>query len=175
VSEDRRTVLKLISGIAGGGAAAAICGPAARALLAPVTLDTVRGAGDYVPVADLEVVPEDGTPARVAVVVEAPIDGWAKLPPTEVGAVFLRRPTPGAAEVVAFSTVCPHLGCGVDFDRARGAYRCPCHDSAFSPGGEVSGGPSPRGLDQLETRVRDGKVEVRYLRFTIGTAEKIPA
>ena len=35
-------------------------------------------------------------------------------------------------------------------------FGCPCHDSAFAEDGERIGGPAPRGMDPLETRV-DGR------------------
>mgnify|MGYP003342904830 CR=1 FL=1 len=35
--------------------------------------------------------------------------------------------------------------------------------------------PSPRGLDELETEVRDGAVFVRYLNFRAGEKDKVQA
>jgi menaquinol-cytochrome c reductase iron-sulfur subunit len=75
--------------------------------------------------------------------------------------------------VTAFSSVCPHLGCGVDV--ARDGFACPCHGSAFDLEGHVRGGPAPRGLDPLEVRITEGDeraVLVRYRRFAIGTPER---
>jgi menaquinol-cytochrome c reductase iron-sulfur subunit len=77
--------------------------------------------------------------------------------------------------VHAFSTVCPHLGCGVDFNADKRAFACPCHESAFALDGRVESGPSPRGLDRLEARVVEGRVEVKYQRFRQGTQDKVPA
>lgn len=169
--DDRRTVLKLISIGAGAITGGIVALPAIGAVLAPFRKTTVTGAGTFVPVAALELVPDDGTPAKVPVVIDAPKDAWTTLPPTEIGAVFLVKQ---AGSVVAYSTVCPHLGCGVDYVAAKKVFACPCHDSAFGPDGQVSSGPSPRGLDRLETRVEGGKVEVRFVRFAQGTSEKVP-
>lgn len=171
MAEDRRTVLKVLSGVLGGGAVVVVAGPAVRAALAPANMRTVTGVGDLVPVVRLDALPEDGTPMSVPVVVEAPMDGWTKHPPTTVGAVFLRRQ--GEA-VRAFSTICPHLGCGIDFDGQKGKFACPCHESWFSLDGEVTSGPSPRGMDELEVKVVEDMVQVRFQKFEIGTDQKVP-
>lgn len=63
--------------------------------------------------------------------------------------------------VLALSATCTHLGCRVAWHDAENAFRCPCHGGRFTPDGRVSGGPPPRGLDRLETRVEDGRVLVR--------------
>lgn len=172
MAEDRRTLLKVITGVLGGGAAAIVAGPAARALVAPVTLDPIQGVGDFVRVAQLAQLPDDGSPVNVPVVVERPKDAWNALPPTQVGAVFLERK---GDDVVAFSTICPHLGCGIDYVPNAGTFACPCHESSFGADGSVAAGPSPRGMDTLETRVVDGAVEVKFEKFLIGTEDKVPA
>ncbi len=172
MAEDRRTVLKVLSCMFGGGAAAVIAGPALRAVVAPFDMTTVSGAGEFVPVAPLEAVPDDGTPVNVQIVLQAPKDGWTVLPPTTVGAVFLTR---RGNDIVALSTICPHLGCGIDYVASKKEYACPCHESSFSADGAVAGGPSPRGMDSLQTRIREGQVEVKFEKFKIGTADKVPA
>ncbi len=171
VAQDRRTALKVITGIFGGGAAAAVGIPALRAVLTPVFHDTVVGAVGFVKVGALDALPSDGTPVRVDVIVEGAQDAWTALPPTQVGAVWMQRK---GDELLAFSTVCPHLGCGVDYDKANDSFTCPCHTSRFERGGGVADGPSPRALDELEARVVDGQIEVRYVRFKPGTPEKVP-
>lgn len=171
MAEDRRTLLKVLSGVLGGGAAAAVGLPALRAFIDPIDRTTVSGPGEFVPVASLAAVPEDGTPVKVPVVIQQPKDAWARLPPTQMGAVFLKR---SGETVIAYSTVCPHLGCGVDYAGDKNAFACPCHESAFDIEGKVSGGPSPRALDQLEARIAKDTIEVRYQTFKQGTKEKIP-
>lgn len=156
----------------GGGVAASVAGPALRVALAPADLRTVTGIGDFVAVTPLDALPADGAPLNVPVVVEAPMDGWTRHPPTTVGAVFLRRE--GDA-VRAFSTICPHLGCGIDFDGRAGKFACPCHESWFELDGGVSSGPSPRGMDELEAKVVDGHVQVKFEKFKIGTSDKVKA
>ena len=171
MARDRRSVLKVVSTVLGGGAALAVGVPAVRVVLAPATKRTVTGVGGFVPVAAYDALPADGTPLAVPVVVDAPRDGWNVLPPTTVGSVFLRR---DGAQVRALSTVCPHLGCGIDYDAAQRRFACPCHESSFALDGRVSAGPSPRAMDELETRVSAGRVEVRFEKFKVGISEREP-
>jgi Rieske Fe-S protein len=52
-----------------------------------------------------------------------------------------------AGGVHAFSPVCPHLGCHVDFNTAEKTWDCPCHGSRFgSADGTVINGPAKTGL-----------------------------
>jgi Rieske Fe-S protein len=94
------------------------------------------------------------------------------MPPSQIGSVWLERQ---GEEVLAFSTICPHLGCGIDWESGKKRYVCPCHDSYFAPDGSVLTGPSPRGMDRLEARIVEGQVEVKFEKFVLGTAEKTPA
>ncbi|MEL7368041.1 MAG: Rieske (2Fe-2S) protein [Myxococcota bacterium] len=168
--EDRRTILKVLSGVLGGGAAAAVGIPAVRAVVSPLGKVTVSGTGQFVSVAKLDSVPDDGTPINVPVVIDAPMDAWNRMPPTTVGAVFLRKL---GGEVQALSTVCPHLGCGIDYAGDEKKFACPCHESSFDLDGQVAAGPSPRRMDALETRIRDGQIEVKFEKFKLGTGEKV--
>jgi Rieske Fe-S protein len=70
--------------------------------------------------------------------------------------------------------VCPHLGCAIDRSATGPGFNCPCHDSTFDAQGRCLTGPSPRGLDSLDTRIEDGFVMVDYRRFRQGTPEKVP-
>jgi len=52
--------------------------------------------------------------------------------------------------LVAYSSVCTHLGCAVLWNRAAGRLDCPCHDGAFSAAsGAVVAGPPPRPLRRI--------------------------
>ena len=122
----------------------------------------------------LEALPEDGEPRKFSVLATR-VDAWNRTPNVPIGAVYLRR-QPGG-KVQAFNVVCPHAGCFVDYVAGAKHYLCPCHNSSFSPDGRIQDpkSPSPRGLDELETEVRDGAVFVRYLNFRAGEKDKVQA
>jgi Rieske Fe-S protein len=100
-------------------------------------------------------------------------DAWLRLEKVTLGSAWLVRAVEDGP-IRAFSTVCPHLGCGVDFDEKTGKFNCPCHTSAFDLDGRCLGGPSPRGLDELEAHVEGRDVLIRYQRFRVGTAKREP-
>lgn len=51
------------------------------------------------------------------------------------------------AGIKAFSAVCTHLGCIVEYDATLKHIVCPCHDGHFSPAnGAVVAGPPPQPL-----------------------------
>jgi Rieske Fe-S protein len=64
------------------------------------------------------------------------------------------------AEIIAVSSRCAHLGCPVRFVEAAGNFICPCHGGVYDFVGKVLGGPPVRPLDQFQTRIRNGQVEV---------------
>lgn len=70
---------------------------------------------------------------------------------------------------------CTHLACSYGFDKAKGIFHCPCHHGLFEPKtGKVVGGPPPRALDTLETKIEDGFLYAAYRDFRAGISEKIP-
>ena len=89
-------------------------------------------------------------------VVAEHIAGWAIT--TEEHNVFV-LPARGNQFV---SAICPHEGCEVLWEQQRNRFSCPCHESYFTADGARISGPSSRGLDQLPTRVQDGKLQVQY-------------
>lgn len=171
---ERRSFLKKCLAAVLGGVTALV--PALAGL--GVLLDPLRrkgAAANIVRVATLDALPEDGVPRKFPVFASR-TDAWNKFDSVPVGAVYLRRP-PGKP-LQAFNVVCPHAGCFVDYKDARSAYLCPCHNSTFSIDGHVAdpASPSPRGLDELEVQLRNGKeIWVRFQNFRAGSAEKIPS
>ncbi|MDO8784934.1 MAG: ubiquinol-cytochrome c reductase iron-sulfur subunit [Syntrophales bacterium] len=55
---------------------------------------------------------------------------------------------------VAFSKICTHLGCLVEYDRRRQRLACPCHAGAFDLEGNVLSGPPPRPLSVIPIRIK---------------------
>jgi Rieske Fe-S protein len=87
-------------------------------------------------------------------------------------AVWVRR-GPGEREVTVLSSLCPHLGCPVNWQAERAEFFCPCHGGAFDPAGRNVAGPPPRALDALEFEVRTGRLWVRWQEFKSGVAERV--
>jgi len=66
----------------------------------------------------------------------------------------------GEEDVRAFSVVCTHLGCRVQWDQAAGNFLCPCHMGRFDTSGEVIDGPPPEPLPSFPVRLDKDKVYV---------------
>lgn len=66
------------------------------------------------------------------------------------------QPSPG--EFHAFSAVCTHLGCIVQWLPEKREFLCPCHAGRFSPEGQVLSGPPPRPLERLPLVLADDRL-----------------
>lgn len=96
-------------------------------------------------------------------------DAFTLTPAEMLGSVWLIRK---GNEVRALSSTCPHLGCAIDLSPDKKGFGCPCHTSNFALDGAMQSGPSPRPMDALTTRVKDGWVEVDFRKFRQGVPEK---
>ena len=61
---------------------------------------------------------------------------------------------------LAFSAICTHLRCVVNWNGAVRKFECPCHGAKFSPYGEVLEGPPPRPLDLYGLQIMAGNVVI---------------
>jgi len=57
-------------------------------------------------------------------------------------------------EVKAFSAVCTHLDCTVQFKSDTSQLWCACHNGTYDLGGNVVSGPPPRGLEKFVVNLR---------------------
>lgn len=73
-----------------------------------------------------------------------------------------------AGDIVVFSPICPHLGCGFRWEAGDHKFHCPCHGSVYDVTGKVLAGPAPRSLDVLPSKVERGKLLVIYKEFKSG-------
>jgi menaquinol-cytochrome c reductase iron-sulfur subunit len=117
-----------------------------------------------------EVLWSDAGPARDFAVITAPVkvqisieqrDGWRKV--LSEKAVYVLKGADGRPHVL--SAVCPHLGCSIAWNAEKGQFICPCHNGTFAKDGTLVSGPPPRGMDELEANVQDGRLRVRYQYF----------
>ena len=53
-------------------------------------------------------------------------------------------------ELFAFTAVCPHLGCVLQWNADEKSFDCPCHGSRFTKQGEVINGPAISNLKRIE-------------------------
>jgi menaquinol-cytochrome c reductase iron-sulfur subunit len=126
---------------------------------------------------------EVGKPKEV-VIRETSRDAWNLHPNEIVGRIWLVR-TPNN-EVLAFTTICPHLGCSVNCTET--GFLCPCHGGQFDGLGKrvepVQGSnPAPRDMDTLpvqmtaitgpDGQVIDQEIQAEYKRFKTSQAEKL--
>lgn len=89
------------------------------------------------------------------------LDGWRKT--VSEKAVYVTKDSQGNLTVL--TSICPHLGCTVPWNKQKSRFVCPCHGGTFSADGTRVSGPSLRGMDTLETTVEDGQLKVRFQYF----------
>src|SRR4029079_9706007 len=76
-------------------------------------------------------------------------------------------------DVTVFSPICTHLGCGYHWDGGSQQFKCPCHGSVFDVSGRVVGGPAPRPLDALPSKVDKGRLLVTYKEYKSGVEKQM--
>ena len=76
-------------------------------------------------------------------------------------------------QVTVFSQMCPHIGCGYRWDGGDSKFKCPCHGSVYDVSGAVLGGPAPRHLDMLPSKIENGRLFVVYKEFKSGLSKAV--
>lgn len=66
-------------------------------------------------------------------------------------------------KIRAFSTVCTHLGCKVQWKPDLPGFYCPCHDGYFDADGKVTKGPPPLPLPEYPIEVEGEDVYIRLI------------
>jgi arsenite oxidase small subunit len=153
VKVSRRQFLKLSGGLAtatgaaigGVGAAQAATGEVGRTTLPykPKTVAKVSQLKDNVPVSFA--FPDESSPCAL---------------------VKMGRPVPGGVgpggDIVAFSTLCTHMGCPVSYDAGTRTFRCGCHFSVFDAelAGQMVTGQATENLPRIALQYdeKDGAV-----------------
>jgi len=63
-------------------------------------------------------------------------------------------------QIKAFSAVCTHLGCIVEFRSADRKFHCNCHGSVFDYDGKNVAGPAPRPLQPFRVELKQDDIYV---------------
>ncbi|KAI3611834.1 Arsenite oxidase small subunit (plasmid) [Cupriavidus necator H850] len=80
--------------------------------------------------------------------------------------IKMGMPVPGGVgpdrDIVAYSTLCTHMGCPVAYDASARTFKCPCHFSIFDPekSGQMVSGQATENLPTivLDYDAKDGTV-----------------
>ncbi len=137
-----------------------------RARLSRGKLTPLNGRGSAVRFENVAVI-------EVAILVEVVVDrgmdggaGTAADFPPNSGRVFKFGNKPGLVVLTedgewrAFSAVCTHLNCTVQYQSAEKRIWCACHNGVFDLNGAVAGGPPPKPLEEYAVNVRGDEVVV---------------
>jgi cytochrome b6-f complex iron-sulfur subunit len=148
----RRSLLASAGAVAAGAVAAGAAGVALdRAAFAPSASKPAHDASELDPV--------DGQ--WTAVTTAADLTGASTQRFETGGVIGYVSATP--AGVVAVSAACTHQGCILQHNATAGRLDCPCHRTAFGVDGRLlfsQLAQQPVALTRLQTRQRDGNVEV---------------
>jgi len=88
-------------------------------------------------------------------------DGWRKI--ISEKAIYVLPMKDGVLRVL--SPICPHLGCSIPWIESKEQFICPCHTAVFALNGARISGPAPRSMDDLEIKIDNGMLKVRYQYF----------
>jgi len=64
----------------------------------------------------------------------------------------------GEGQVKAFSAVCTHLGCIIEYRPEDKNFHCNCHGSMFNLDGKNIGGPAQRPLPPYRVEIKDDQI-----------------
>ncbi len=87
---------------------------------------------------------------------ELPVGGAKAITYGGVPVMVLRTPE----SLRAFSLICTHLGCIVEWQSNKKEFYCPCHDGRYDEFGDVLAGPPPIPLEQFAVRIEGDQVIV---------------
>jgi Rieske Fe-S protein len=154
----RRSFLGWLLGIGTVTVGGFLAVPLVRFALHPLTNTTTEtGWSDLGSVDELSAIT---APKKVVITVNQ-VDGWRKVILDKP--VYVVKGADGKLKVL--TSICPHLGCSVRYNDVDQKFACPCHKGVFANDGKLVSGPPPRNLDELDSRIAEGKLQVRYQSF----------
>lgn len=155
---DRRSFLGVLLGLGSVFVGGLLSVPLIRFALFPLLRRTTELKSS--PVGELGDFASITEPVLKTIQIEQ-VDGWRKT--ISEKAVYVTKDSQGQLRVL--SSICPHLGCTLPWNKEKSEFICPCHGGTFTADGSRVSGPSRRGMDTLETSVRDGQLHVRFQYF----------
>ncbi|MGQ0613375.1 MAG: ubiquinol-cytochrome c reductase iron-sulfur subunit [Planctomycetaceae bacterium] len=94
--------------------------------------------------------------------------------PAGATVVIARQGSTGeAADFLALSSTCPHLGCQVHWESQNNRFFCPCHNGVFDPSGKGIGGPpgdAGQSLPRYPLRIERGLLYIEVPLRTLADA-----
>jgi menaquinol-cytochrome c reductase iron-sulfur subunit len=164
---DRRSFLGFLLTAVGGLVSAALAIPLVRFATFPL-----RGHTEEASWSDVGKIEEfQSLTAPIARTIDVKrIDGWRST--VMQNGIYILPASSGHPKVL--SSVCPHLGCSLRWIEKQDKFICPCHGGTFTAAGVHVSGPPLRAMDQLESRVENGVLKVRFQLFRQLAAKKEP-
>jgi menaquinol-cytochrome c reductase iron-sulfur subunit len=164
---ERRSFLRTVLVTVGGLVSATLAIPLVRFATFPL-----RAKEDEVSWSDVGKIDEFASLAEpvVRTIDVHRVDGWRSS--TAQSGVSVVPVENGKLKVL--SSVCPHLGCSVRWIDKKDNFVCPCHGGTFTRTGVHVSGPPLRAMDELESKVEDGVLKVRFQYFRQLAATKEP-
>jgi menaquinol-cytochrome c reductase iron-sulfur subunit len=156
--EGRRSFLGALLAVGTAAVGALLSVPLIRFVLHPLLRATTPTA--WADISSADDFASATLPAKKTILLEQQ-DGWRKV--VSEKAVYVIKDARGSLAVL--SSVCPHLGCSIPWVAEKNEFVCPCHVGRFAPDGRLLGGPPPRAMDLLESRVENGVLQVHYQYF----------
>lgn len=142
-------------------------------------------------------------PPRQGVIRDVRVDGWTLYPNDVLGRVwvvpvgqkpdnftskeavvaFNKDEAKKKAYLAVFTTICPHLGCFVNFNAEGKQFACPCHSATFDTetgARAADDNPAKRGMDTLDWEIDAtddpdfNRILVKYKKFKTLEDKKLP-
>jgi nitrite reductase/ring-hydroxylating ferredoxin subunit len=109
------------------------------------------------------------------------VDAWTRHSNDLVGRVWLIRRASAPDKVEAYTSICPHMGCSINFEASERRFACPCHGGLwdfYCQRLNPETNPARRDMDRLDVELqKDGAtddmwVAVKYEQFMSSIPEK---
>jgi menaquinol-cytochrome c reductase iron-sulfur subunit len=158
LSPARRSFLGVLLAAGAASVGALLSVPLIRFVLHPLLRVTTPAS--WSDVGSVEEFGTSASPLKKLITVEQR-DGWRKIV-SEKAVYVIKQPD---GRLVVLSSICPHLGCSIAWRSEKDEFLCPCHGGRFAADGKLLGGPPPRRMDQLQSKVEEGRLKVHYQYF----------